>query len=129
MTNITRCKRSIVIHQLCSNQNAQQDAKKLRRGKSTPLMLFVEDLHQRGQQQTTGCAYTGAACGNRKDEALAIVDLTWNDNSRSSHLQSMARTMAHEFGHLVSTNWFSILNYKKIALLLISNKMQHWVHI
>ena len=65
-------------------------------------MLFVEDMHYRGTSQTTGCAFRGTACNNKDGEAFAIVDMTWKDNSRSGHVQHMAKTMAHEFGHLVS---------------------------
>ena len=68
-------------------------------------MLFVEDLHYRGTSQTTGCAFRGTACNNKDGEAFAIVDMTWKDNSRSGHVQHMAKTMAHEFGHLVSTHY------------------------
>ena len=98
---------------LCSNRyNAQ--AKRLRRGISTPLMLFVEDLHPTdGNAQSTGCAMLGAGCGNTRDEALGIVDLTWEGLTTSGHVQNMARTMAHEFGHLVSTILCLRFNFKK----------------
>jgi len=86
---------------LCSNRYNTQ-AKRLRRGISTPLMLFVEDLHPTdGNAQSTGCAWYGAGCGNTRDEALGIVDLTWEGLTTSEHVQNMARTMAHEFGHLI----------------------------
>ena len=77
---------------------------------STPLMLFVEDLHD-GERQTTGCARMRAACGDRTGGALAIVDLTWEGNSETQHVQYMARTMAHEFGHMVSTYIQFILSH------------------
>lgn len=77
-------------------------------------MLFVEDLHPTdGNAQSTGCAMLGAGCGNTRDEALGIVDLTWEGLTTSGHVQNMARTMAHEFGHLVSTILCLRFNFKK----------------
>jgi hypothetical protein len=67
---------------------------------STPLMLFVEDLHDEGMQ-TTGCARMRAACGDKTGGALAVVDMTWEGNSETQHAQTMAGTMAHEFGHML----------------------------
>ena len=94
----------ITADQLCDNKSSrkQTESKKLRKGKSTPFVLFVEDMHYRGTSQITGCAFRGTACNNKDGEAFAIVDMTWKDNSRSGHVQHMAKTMAHEFGHLVS---------------------------
>ena len=65
-------------------------------------MLFVEDLQPLNTRQTPGCAVVGTACGNTNDEALAIVDMTGKGLTENEHLSHMARTMAHEFGHLVS---------------------------
>ena len=65
-------------------------------------MLFVKDIHPQNTEQTTGCAFIGTACGNKKGEAVGIVDMTWEGYSRSQHIQKMARTLAHEFGHMVS---------------------------
>jgi len=91
----------ITADQLCESSRKQTESKKLRKGKSTPFVLFVEDMHHRGTGQTTGCAFRGTACNNKDGEAFAIVDMTWKDNSRSGHVQHMAKTMAHEFGHLI----------------------------
>merc|ERR1712170_16522 len=66
-----------------------------------PLMLFVKDIHPQNTDQTTGCAFIGTACGNKKGEAVGIVDMTWKGYSRSQHIQQMARTLAHEFGHMI----------------------------
>jgi len=93
---------SITADQICdkTETSKKDEVKKLRKGNSTPLMLFVEDVKERGTPQTIGCAFTDAACGNRKGEAFGIVDMT-RPISRSQQIQHMARTMAHEFGHLI----------------------------
>merc|ERR1712172_124625 len=91
---------SINADQLCSNNDKQKEAKKLRKGTSTPLMLFVEDLQAQGTLAVSSCAYLGAACGNNRDEALGIVDMTHEGYNETQHMQHMARSMAHEFGHM-----------------------------
>jgi len=90
---------SINADQLCSNNDKQKEAKKLRKGTSTPLMLFVEDLQPQGTKAS--CAYSGAACSNNICEALAIVDITKEGFNRNQHIQQMGRAMANSFGHLV----------------------------
>jgi len=94
----------ITADELCdksANNMKNLEAKKtLRNGVSTPLILFVKDLQEKGSKATTGCAFKDAACGNTEGEALAIVDMSW-PYQESHMLQFMARTMAHEFGHLV----------------------------
>jgi len=87
--------------QLCSTNHKQKEAKKLRKGTSTPLILFVEDLQAQGTLAVSSCAYLGAACGNNRDEALGIVDMTHEGYNETQHMQHMARSMAHEFGHMI----------------------------
>jgi hypothetical protein len=94
---------SINSDKMCSGTSSD-----LRRGKSKPLMLFAYDMHSSGGQ-VTGCAFLGAACGNTRGQAMGITDMTWKSYSRTKHVQSMSRTMAHEFGHLVSTIFFSFI--------------------
>ena len=96
---------NINADQLCDKSMVETEERKLmrkREGNSMPLMLFVKDIHPQDTDQTTGCAFIGTACGNKKGEAVGIVDMTWKGYSRSQHIQQMARTLAHEFGHMVS---------------------------
>ena len=79
----------------------KREAQRLRKGNSVPLMLFAEDRHPKGGEQFIGCAFQGAACGNTQGLALGVVDMSRQVSDRQN-IQPMARTMAHEFGHLVS---------------------------
>ena len=96
---------NINADQLCDESLVGTEEKKLmrkREGNSTPLMLFVKDIHPQNTEQTVGCAFIGTACGTKKGDAVGIVDMTWEGYSRGRHIQQMARTLAHEFGHMVS---------------------------
>ena len=91
--------------QLCDESLVGTEERKLirkREGNSMPLMLFVKDMHPQNTLQTVGCTFIGTACGNKKGDAVGIVDMTWEGYSRSQHIQQMARTLVHEFGHMVS---------------------------
>jgi len=81
-------------------RNKRKEVQGLREGNSKPLMLFVEDRHPKGSEQTLGCAFEGTACGNTRGEAFGVVDMT-RQISDNQNIQPMARTMAHEFGHLI----------------------------
>ena len=96
-----RCRESKSCWNECLNK--RKEVQGLREGNSKPLMLFVEDLHPQGSEQTTGCAFEGAACGNTQGQAVGIVDMSRLGISDNQNMLHMARTMAHEFGHLVST--------------------------
>ena len=71
-----------------------------RKGETKPFVLFTVDLHEDGKQ-TSGCANRGKACHFEEGYAVAVVDMTWKRDSDNEQIQQMARTMAHEFGHLV----------------------------
>ena len=85
----------------CEGDDKPEKIAKWRKGNPKPLMLFVEDLKS-GGYQTTGCARMNSACGNKAGTALGIVDMSWHSYTRSQNIQSMARTFAHELGHMVS---------------------------
>jgi len=98
---------NINADKLCCNhthsqtcRNKQKEVQRSRKGNSKPLMLFVEDRHPKDSEQYVGCAFEGAACGNTQGEAIGVVDMTWQV-SDNQNIQPMARTMAHEFGHLI----------------------------
>ena len=49
----------------------------------------------------TGCAKLNKGC-DIDGQAVAIIDMTWRSDTKNERMQQMARTMAHEFGHLVN---------------------------
>jgi len=71
-----------------------------RRGDTVPLMLFAGD---NGDVNTIGCAYLSVACGTSWGTSWGITDFQseWT-HGLHVHKIRMARTMAHEFGHMVS---------------------------
>jgi len=71
-----------------------------RAGISKPLMLFSGDGNER--IKTIGCAYLSVACGSTMGFAWGITDfqIKW-DYQLHQHKIRNARTMAHEFGHMV----------------------------
>jgi len=71
-----------------------------RKGETKPFVLFTVDLHEDGKQ-IGGCANIGKACHIEKGHSVAVVDMTWKSDSDNEQIQQMARTMAHEFGHLI----------------------------
>ena len=83
-------------------QNEEKMAKVTsnRMGNDKPLIIFTEDLHGDGEQ-TTGCAFDWSACDLTDGKNWGVVDMTWRSNSLSRHMQQMARTLAHELGHMV----------------------------
>ena len=91
--------------EMCSNDEKTDVVKRQRNRNDVTFMIFSEDLKPFGGEETTGCAFTGDAC-SKFGNAFGIVDNTWRDNSDERQKQQMARTMAHELGHLVTIPLF-----------------------
>ena len=74
-----------------------------RKGKSTPLILFsadfIEGIEFKGY---AGCANKETACGQDDGSSFGIVTMRWRNLNIAGRIQQMARTVAHEFGHMVN---------------------------
>ena len=74
---------------------------RIRKRNSKPLILFTQDLRWDGAQ-ITACSFNDIACGDENGNSLLVLDITWSRNSLDQHKQEMARSLAHEFGHMVN---------------------------
>ena len=99
---------NICSDELCEHSPRRNGTKivammRKRLGNSVPLMMFSEDLVNDEDFIETylGCAGLGTACGHITGGNWGVVDLTTHNYPLYSHKLEMARTMAHEFGHMV----------------------------
>jgi len=96
---------SITADEACEDTNSKVGEMMVKRiGKSTPLMLFSGD--STFPVVTTGCAFLEVACGNNRGAAWGVVDYQSRRSGYTlyKHKVRMARTMVHEFGHMLGMN-------------------------
>jgi hypothetical protein len=87
--------------EMCNGNRDKTDfVKDIRDRNDVTFIILSEDLKPIGGEETSGCAFRSSACSKFGD-AFGIVDNTWRDYSEERQKQQMARTMAHEFGHLI----------------------------
>ena len=70
----------------------------IRQNETKPLFLFTKPLKLESLDDgayLTACSFLNLACGDESGKSLLVLDLT--------DKQYMARSLAHEFGHMVST--------------------------
>ena len=79
-----------------------ENIKSIRNGNSVPLMIFTIDLEEDdGGVKSSGCAILSGACDRSDGQNWGVVDMTWRQDRQVQRKQQMARTAAHEFGHMV----------------------------
>ena len=77
---------------------------KIRQNETKPLILFTEDLKWDDGAYITACSFNDIACGDENGNSLLVLDLTWLSDHEDQDKQDMARSLAHEFGHMVNIN-------------------------
>ena len=76
---------------------------KIRHNETKPLILFTEDLKWDDGAYITACSFNDIACGDENGNSLLVLDLTWLSDDEEQDKKDMARSLAHEFGHMVIT--------------------------
>ena len=100
---------NITSDELCPTGNPQNDTKiqmiaDKRRGR-VPLILFtLDELTTSNLEAHVGCAEVSCVCDANKIKRgvnFGVLDVTYLDGTEEERYQTMARTMAHELGHMV----------------------------
>merc|ERR1711862_514290 len=86
------------------SQSGQQKMDKIhfiRENSSKPLILFTEDLKWDDGAYITACSFNDIACGDENGNSLLVLDLTWMNDYPEQDKRDLARSLAHEFGHMI----------------------------
>lgn len=87
------------------NTDGKNKIKKLRKEKNQPLIIFSEDLIYQDESPHGGCAPRSSICNPKSikyGKTWGVVDLTFLKDTMEERKERLARTMAHELGHMVS---------------------------
>lgn len=72
----------------------------IRQNDSKPLFLFTGDYGM-GLGDVTACSTYNIACGDPNGNSLLVLDITWQSDSEEQAKRDRARSLAHEFGHMI----------------------------